>query len=171
LLKKISLLIFVILLNSCSNEEIGFTLIDEYSGIKFENNLSFTEELNPYTFRNFYNGGGVAIGDINNDGLDDIYLTGNMVDNHLYLNKGDFNFEDITLTAGVSCNNVWSTGATFVDINADGFLDLYVCKSGPPGGQNRKNELFINNGDLTFTERASEYNLDIFGLSVQSAFF
>lgn len=171
MLKKISPLIFAILLNSCSNEEIGFTLIDEYSGIKFENNLSFTEELNPYTFRNFYNGGGVAIGDINNDGLDDIYLTGNMVDNHLYLNKGDFNFEDITLTAGVSCNNVWSTGATFVDINADGFLDLYVCKSGPPGGQNRKNELFINNGDLTFTERASEYNLDIFGLSVQSAFF
>ena len=149
----------------------GFTLLKNNTGINFENTLSFSERLNPYTYRNFYNGGGVAIGDINNDGLDDIYLTGNMVENKLYLNKGNFNFEDISLKAGVSCPDVWSTGATFVDINADGFLDLYVCKSGPPGGKNRKNELFINNGDLTFTERANEYNLDIFGLSVHSAFF
>tara|TARA_Y100000389_G_C17465122_1_gene524813 strand:+ start:148 stop:3348 length:3201 start_codon:yes stop_codon:yes gene_type:complete len=152
-------------------KESGFTLLKNNTGINFENTLSFSERLNPYTYRNFYNGGGVAIGDINNDGLDDIYLTGNMVENKLYLNKGNFNFEDISLKAGVSCPDVWSTGATFVDINADGFLDLYVCKSGPPGGKNRKNELFINNGDLTFTERANEYNLDIFGLSVHSAFF
>ena len=152
-------------------KESRFTLLKNNTGINFENTLSFSERLNPYTYRNFYNGGGVAIGDINNDGLDDIYLTGNMVENKLYLNKGNFNFEDITLKAGVSCPDVWSTGATFVDINADGFLDLYVCKSGPPGGKNRKNELFINNGDLTFTERANEYNLDIFGLSVHSAFF
>ena len=153
------------------DKEGRFTLLKNNTGINFENTLSFSESLNPYTYRNFYNGGGVAIGDINNDGLDDIYLTGNMVDNKLYLNKGNFNFEDITLKAGVSCPNVWSTGATFVDINADGFLDLYVCKSGPPGGKNRKNELFINNGDLTFTERGNDYNLDIFGLSVHSAFF
>ena len=152
-------------------KEGEFTLLKNNNGINFENTLSFSERLNPYTYRNFYNGGGVAIGDINNDGLDDIYLTGNMVENKLYLNKGNFNFEDITLKAGVSCPDVWSTGATFVDINADGFLDLYVCKSGPPGGKNRKNELFINNGDLTFTERGNEYNLDIFGLSVHSAFF
>jgi len=171
LIKKIALLQCIVLLHSCDNEKIGFTLLGEDTGIKFENNLSFSEALNPYTYRNFYNGGGVAIGDINNDGLDDIYLTGNMVENKLYINKGDFNFEDITLNAGVSCADVWSTGATFVDINADGFLDLYVCKSGPPGGENRKNELFINNGDLSFTERANEYNLDIFGLSVHSAFF
>ena len=159
------------LLHSCMEKESRFTLLKNNTGINFENTLSFSERLNPYTYRNFYNGGGVAIGDINNDGLDDIYLTGNMVENKLYLNKGNFNFEDITLKAGVSCPDVWSTGATFVDINADGFLDLYVCKSGPPGGKNRKNELFINNGDLTFTERANEYNLDIFGLSVHSAFF
>ena len=171
MIKKIALLQCILLLHSCDNEKIGFTLLGEDTGIKFENNLSFSEALNPYTYRNFYNGGGVSIGDINNDGLDDIYLTGNMVENKLYINKGDFNFEDITLNAGVSCTDVWSTGATFVDINADGFLDLYVCKSGPPGGENRKNELFINNGDLTFTERANEYNLDIFGLSVHSAFF
>jgi len=89
----------------------------------------------------------------------------------LYLNKGNWQFEDITNKAGVSCPNVWSTGATFVDINADGFLDLYVCKSGKPGGQNRHNELFINNGDLTFSESSKEYGLDIEGLSVQAAFF
>lgn len=122
-------------------------------------------------YRNFYNGGGVAIGDINNDGLEDIYFTGNMVDNKLYLNKGNWQFEDITAKAGVSCSNVWSTGVTMVDINGDGFLDLYVCKSGKPGGNNRHNELFINNGDLTFTEASEEYGLDIEGLSVHAAFF
>jgi len=101
----------------------------------------------------------------------DIYFTGNMVDNKLYLNKGDWKFEDITEKAMVSCKNVWSTGATFVDINGDGWLDIYVCKSGKPEGVNRNNELFINNGDLTFTERSKEYGLDVNGLSVQSSFF
>ncbi|MGC6421528.1 MAG: VCBS repeat-containing protein [Flavobacteriaceae bacterium] len=133
--------------------------------------MSYTEEFNPYTYRNFYNGGGVALGDINNDGLIDIFLSGNIVDNKLYLNKGDFTFEDITNISGVACKNVWSTGATFVDINNDGYLDLYVCKSGKPGGERRYNELFINNKDLTFTEKSKEYGLDITGLSVHSAFF
>ena len=140
-------------------------------GIDFENALVYNENFNPYTYRNFYNGGGVSIGDINNDGLDDIYFTGNMVSNKLYLNKGNWIFEDITNLAGVACENVWSTGATFVDINADGYLDIYVCKSGPPGGLKRHNELFINNGDLTFREASKEYGLDIEGLSVQAAFF
>ena len=143
----------------------------EESGLIFENNLEYTENLNPYTYRNFYNGGGVALGDINNDGLIDVYFTGNIVDNKLFLNKGNFKFEDITPTAGVACSNVWSTGATFADINGDGFLDIYVCKSGPPGGKNRNNELFINNGDLTFTEKSKEYNLNLTGLSVHAAFF
>ncbi len=141
------------------------------TGIDFRNDLTYTEDFNPYTYRNFYNGGGVAIGDINNDGLPDIYFTGNMSGNKLYLNKGNWEFEDITELAGVACENVWSTGATFVDINNDGLLDLYVCKSGKPGGPNRHNELFINNGDLTFTERSAEYGLDIEGLSVHAAFF
>jgi len=148
-----------------------FILKDASIGIFFENTLTYTEAFNPYIYRNFYNGGGVAIGDINNDGLEDIYFTGNMVDNKLYLNKGDWKFEDITLKAQVSCPNVWSTGATFVDINGDGFLDIYVCKSGKPEGSNRHNELFINNGDLTFTESSKEYGLDIEGLSVHAAFF
>jgi hypothetical protein len=140
-------------------------------GIRFENNLRYTESFNPYLYRNFYNGGGVAIGDINNDGLEDVYFTGNMVDNKLFVNKGNWQFEDISQKAGVSCPDIWSTGATFVDINGDNLVDLYVCKSGPPGGENRHNELFINNGDLTFTEASKEYGLDIEGLSVQATFF
>ena len=98
-----------------------FSLIGKESGFIFENKLDYTESFNPYIYRNFYNGGGVAIGDINNDGLEDIYLTGNLVENKLFLNKGNFNFIDITDKAGVTCPNVWSTGATFVDINHDGF--------------------------------------------------
>ncbi|PIB38251.1 hypothetical protein BFP75_17700 [Maribacter sp. 4G9] len=148
-----------------------FVLRDSITGIYFENKLVYDEEFNPYLYRNFYNGGGVAIGDINNDGLEDIYFTGNMVDNKLFLNKGNWQFEDITANAGVACPKVWSTGATFADINNDGLLDLYVCKAGRPEGTNRHNELFINNGDLTFTELSKEYGLDIEGLSVHSAFF
>jgi hypothetical protein len=140
-------------------------------GIEFENQLSYTEEFNPYTYRNFYNGAGVAMGDINNDGLIDLYFTGNMTENKLYLNKGDWKFEDITERAGVACSGVWSAGATWADINGDGLLDLYVTKSGMPGGPNRYNELFINQGDLTFKESSAAYGLDVVGLSVQAAFF
>ncbi len=169
------LFLFVLLLLSCKEEfkkdHSLFVLKDTSIGISFENTLTYTEAFNPYIYRNFYNGGGVAIGDVNNDGLEDIYFTGNMVDNKLYLNKGNWQFEDITLKARVSCPGVWSTGVTFVDINGDGFLDIYICKSGKPGGSNRHNELFINNGDLTFTESSKEYGLDIEGLSVHAAFF
>lgn len=142
-----------------------------HTGISFVNQLNYTEKLNTYTYRNFYNGAGVALGDINNDGLIDIYFTGNMVNNKLYLNKGNFEFEDITEQAGVACKDVWSTGVSFADINGDGLLDIYVCKSGPPGGVNRYNQLFINNGDLTFTERAKEFGVDDRGLSTHAVFF
>jgi len=155
---------------SCNNEPTLFTLQSD-TGITFSNDLIYNDTLNPYTYRNFYNGGGVAIGDINNDGLEDIYFTGNQVDNALYLNQGDLQFTNITDDAAVSCSDIWSSGVTMVDINADGYLDIYVCKAGPPGGVNRHNELFINNGDLTFTESSASYGLDIVGLSVQSAFF
>ncbi len=168
--------LLVILINllflSCSDEKADtlFVLRNDI-GIDFANNLTYTEEFNPYTYRNFYNGGGVALGDINNDGLIDIYFTGNQVENKLYLNKGNWKFEDITLAAGVSCPDVWSSGANFVDINSDGFLDLYVCKAGKPEGGIRHNELFINNGDVTFTESSAEYGLNITGLGIHSAFF
>ncbi|HEX8040936.1 MAG TPA: VCBS repeat-containing protein [Chryseosolibacter sp.] len=165
----------VCLLVGCSNEKLKqsslFTDVTELSGITFRNDLKFTERLNPYTYRNFYNGAGVAIGDVNNDGLLDLYFAGNQADNKLYLNKGNLRFEDITDKAGVACPGVWATGVTFADINADGLLDIYVCKSGDPDAPHRNNELFINNGDLTFTEKSKEYGLDITGLSVQAAFF
>ena len=159
-------IIFIFLIFSCHKKENKvFTLTDsEDTGLDFQNNVPYTEEFNTYTYRNFYNGGGVALGEINNDGLIDIYFTGNIAENKLFLNKGNWKFEDITKIAGVSCPNVWSTGATMVDINGDGLLDIYVCKAGKPEGSNRHNELFINQGDLTFKEQAETYGLDIMGL-------
>ena len=137
-----------------------FTLLDESTtGIDFANNIENQEDFNIFTYRNFYNGGGVSIGDINNDDLPDIYLTSNFGKNKLYLNKGNFKFEDISMAAGIGGNRAWSTGVAMVDINADGLLDIYVCNAGNIKGDNQKNELFINNGDLSFTEKAAEYNL------------
>ena len=129
------------------------------------------ENFNILTYRNFYNGGGVAIGDINNDSLPDLYFTSNQKENKLYLNKGNFHFEDITEKAGVGGKMVWSTGVTMADVNADGLLDIYVCNSGDVDGNNKRNELFINNGNLTFSEKAKEYNLDNDGYSTHAAFF
>lgn len=143
----------------------------QHTGISFANNLIYSEALNPYTFRSFYNGGGVGLGDFNNDGLLDIFFAGNQVSNKLYLNKGDFVFEDITMTAGLQTQGIWTTGVSVVDVNADGWLDIYLCKSGPPGGERRTNELFINNHDLTFTESAKQFYLDFEGLSIHAAFF
>ena len=164
------LVVIALLFAGCTGAEPLFLKRSD-TGIDFQNTLYFTEDFNPYTYRNFFNGGGVALGDINNDGLVDIYFTGNLVSNKLYLNKGELQFEEITNSAGVACEGTWSAGSTFVDINNDGLLDLYVAKSGKPGGKRRYNELFINNGDLTFTESAASYGLDITGLSVQAAFF
>ncbi len=143
----------------------------QHTGIDFINQLQHTEDFNPYTFRNFYNGAGVGLGDINNDGLVDIFFCGNQVDNKLYLNKGNFQFEDISVKAGITSPGVWSSGVSLVDINGDGWLDIYVCKSGKPGGERRYNELFINNRDLTFSEKGAEYELNALGLSTHAAFF
>ena len=143
----------------------------ERSGIHFSNTLHPTEDLNAYLFRNFYNGGGVAIGDVDNDGWKDVFFTGNQVWNRLFHNKGDGSFEDITESAGISSEGVWATGVSMADVNGDGWLDIYVCKSGPPGGERRHNELFVNNKDGTFTEKAGEYGLDVTGLSIHAAFF
>lgn len=140
------------------------------TSIDFANSLSSTEELNTYVFRNFYNGGGVAIGDVNKDGLADVFFTGNQVSNRLYLNRGGFSFQDITIEAGLESSGIWSTGATMADVNGDGWLDIHVCKSGPPGGAKRHNELYINNGDNTFTEKAREYGIAVSGLSIHASF-
>jgi len=141
------------------------------TGIGFRNDVTYTEAFNIYTFRNFYNGGGIAIGDINNDGLPDLFFCSNQHSNKLYLNKGNFRFEDITEKAGVASDGIWSTGVTLADVNGDGWLDIYVCKSGDLKGQHRSNELFINNTNGSFTERAAEYGLDNRGLSTHAAFF
>lgn len=141
------------------------------TGISFENSLSVTDDFDVFRYRNFYNGGGVAISDINNDGLSDIFLISNMGENKLFLNKGDWKFEDITKSAGVGGTKVWSTGVSIADVNADGWLDIYVCNSGDLQGNNRENELFINNGNLTFSEQAAQYGLDDNGFSTHAVFF
>ncbi len=149
-----------------------FKLLDtSETGINFLNELSYSDEFNVYKYRNFYNGGGVAIGDINNDSLPDLYFTANQSKNRLYLNKGNFKFEDITDNSKTAGTKPWSTGVSMVDINADGLLDIYVCNSGDINGENKQNELFINNGDLTFTEAAAAYNLDDKGFSTHASFF
>lgn len=141
------------------------------TGIDFVNTITNKNDFNIFKYRNFYNGGGVGIGDINNDGLEDIYLTSNQGSNKLYLNKGDFKFEDITKQANVAGSKAWSTGVTFVDINQDGYLDIYVCNAGNEKGSDQRNELFINQGDLTFKEEAQKYNLDENGFTTHAAFF
>ncbi|MBX7127481.1 MAG: VCBS repeat-containing protein, partial [Cyclobacteriaceae bacterium] len=169
---------WILALYGCSNSHqeqtagLRFTLLPaSHTGIDFVNQVDYTESFNVYTYRNFYNGGGVGLADFNNDGLTDIYFCGNLVNNKLYINKGNLSFEEIAGRAGVACPDVWSTGVSLVDINGDGWTDIYVCKSGSPDGTRRFNELFINNHDLTFTEKAHEYGLDITGLSTHAAFF
>jgi len=165
----------VFLLQVCSKPEpiqqLFMSLSPAVTNITFENNVDEEELFNSINYLYFYDGGGVAVGDINNDGLADIYFTSNMYTNHLYLNKGDFHFEDITQEAGVYGGmEGWTTGVTMADVNGDRFLDIYVCYSNL-FDKKGANLLFINNGDLTFTERATEYGLDFKGLSRQAVFF
>ncbi len=168
------LLVCGICLFSCVEDRTKlFTKLSEsQTGINFrnllkENNEQFNVLMNPY----FYNGAGVAVGDINNDGLPDLFFTGNMVKNRLYLNKGNFQFEDITEKAGVAIKEGWCTGVTMADVNGDGFLDIYVCRAGLSNKDYRSNLLFINNGNGTFTERAAEYGIADVGYSTQASFF
>jgi enediyne biosynthesis protein E4 len=142
------------------------------TGIQFINTVHDTKELNILNYRNFYNGGGVAIGDINNDGFADIFFTANQGSNKLYLNKGNWKFEDISEKSGFRNKKQWSTGVVMVDINNDGWLDIFVCNAGSMEDPLlRKNQLFINNHDLTFTESAIQYGLDDSGYTTQVSFF
>ena len=149
------------------------TLFEEVNtNIQFTNSLVESEAFNVFKYRNFYNGGGVATGDLNNDGLPEVFFTANQSANKLYLNKGNFEFEDITQKAGITYNGEWSTGVVFVDINADGWLDIYVCNAGNMlQKEKRKNKLYINNKNNTFTENAASYGLDNDGYSTQASFF
>ena len=152
-------------------KELFAEVAAEDSGIHFSNNLYENGALNIIEYLYYYNGGGVALGDINNDGLDDLYLTANQQPDQLYLNLGGLKFQDISLSSAISQDDSWSTGVTMVDVNADGYLDIYVCKVGDYKGLNASNELYINNGDNTFTEEAKKYGLDFSGFSTQASFF
>ncbi len=173
LLIKVTTCFLLLCIAACKNESptLFTRLNNDATGIQFQNTLFDDGNLNILNYSYFYNGGGVAIGDINNDGLQDMLFTGNMVKNRLYLNKGNFQFENITDKAGIADKQGWCTGATMVDINGDGKLDIYICRSADAFPSRRKNLLFINNGDLTFTEKAAEYGLDNDGYSTQASFF
>jgi hypothetical protein len=166
----ISLVLLIISCRHTGNDHPLFQL-QENTGIEFHNDVSDGKKDNSFLFRNFYNGGGVAIGDINNDGLADIFLTSNMGDNKLYLNKGNWKFEDITDKAGFKQDSMWSTGVVFADLNNDGWLDIYVCNSGHMSTGHRKNKLYINNHNNTFTEQSAKYGLDISAYTTQVSFF
>ncbi|MBL7731366.1 MAG: CRTAC1 family protein, partial [Chitinophagaceae bacterium] len=147
-----------------------FTLEKE-TGINFTNNVVDGPEENSFFYRNYYNGGGVAIGDINNDSLCDVILTSNQGENKLYLNKGGLKFEDITAASGMKQDSMWSTGVVMVDINNDGWLDIYVCNAGHMKSGHRRNKLYINNKNLSFTELAKEYGLDFTAYASHASFF
>ncbi|MEM6697084.1 MAG: VCBS repeat-containing protein, partial [Bacteroidota bacterium] len=174
ILYSVALLVFCL---SCQNETITTentnihfkNISPKHSNIHFSNNIIENDTLNYFTFPYLYMGGGVAIGDINNDGLSDIFVTGNMVSNRLYLNQGNFQFQDISGQAGVSGDQRWYTGVTMADVNNDGWLDIYVCVSGQHSPF--ENQLYINQKDNTFKEQAKQYGIADASTSIQSSFF
>lgn len=176
--KYFTLIIVAFGITDCTNTEVDnnntlFSLISsKTSSVIFKNEVKENLYFNFLNYSYIYNGGGISVGDINNDGLEDLYFTSNQKSNKLYINKGDFKFKDITEKADISDNLGWTTGVTMIDINNDGWLDIYVCKSGSLQNNDlRKNKLFINKKDNTFKEEAAKYGLDHFGFSVQSYFF
>jgi hypothetical protein len=159
---------------SCSHKNSTPPLFEEVknSGINFVNKVQDNDTINILNYRNFYNGGGVATGDINNDGLVDVFFTANQGSNKLFLNRGNFKFEDISTKAGFKDKPQYSTGVVMADVNADGWLDIFVCNAGSMGNAAlRSNQLFINNHDLTFTESAAKYGLNDSGYTTQVSFF
>lgn len=167
----------VMMLWGCKSPKASlFTDVTDQSGINFINAITETPQQHILNYEYMYNGGGVAVGDLDNDGLPDIYFTGNQAGNQLYLNKGDLHFEDITERAGVAGKTSWATGVTMADVNGDGLLDIYVCYSGVGDVNSRSNLLYINqgvrNGVPVFAEKAAEYGLDAPGTnSTQAVFF
>ncbi len=171
----IIIIFLVLLLSSCfkrtdENLKLYHTVSPEESGITFSNDLHEDDSMNFFIYRYLYTGGGVAIGDINNDGLQDIFFTGNMVENKLYLNRGNLDFKDITSKSGVAGEHQWHSGVTMADVNDDGYLDIYVSVAGYKKADHT-NRLYINNKDLTFTESAAERGLADSGHSYQAVFF
>jgi hypothetical protein len=172
-----SVFLFSLFFQAChpsesTSEEVLFTkLPSDRTGITFSNQLFESEDFNIIQYLYYYNGGGVAAGDINGDGLPDLFFSANQLPNQLYLNKGNFEFENISKQAGILQDSSWSTGISMADVNADGLLDIYVCQVGDYKNLKAHHLLYINNGDLTFTESAAEYGLDFRGFGQQAAFF
>lgn len=155
-----------------TNGKTLFSLLTpKETGINFINGINEDSAVNVLAYEYFYNGGGVAIGDINNDGLPDIFFTANLEPHKLFLNEGNFHFKDISRSAKVAGKKSWTTGVTMADVNGDGWLDIYVCYSGKGDEASRKNELYINNHDLSFSEKAKEFGLADEGCSTQAVFF
>lgn len=174
--KILTFILILAFITSCVNKEkkrvkeTNFSKLNsKISKIHFSNNLKETEIFNYFKYTSIYFGGGVSVGDVNNDGLIDVFFIGNQVENKLYLNKGNLIFEDISKSAKIHGDERWYTGATMVDINNDGFLDIYCSVAGKAGV--KKNQLFINNKDNTFTEKAEEYGIAHQGNSIQATFF
>ncbi|WP_111708801.1 FG-GAP-like repeat-containing protein [Lutibacter citreus] len=173
---RINFLLIILAFVSCetkktegNNTTTFISLNADQSGVNFSNNIVENDTLNYFKFPYLYMGAGVSIGDINNDGLSDIYFTGNMTPNKLFLNKGDMKFEDITKKSGTQGDSRWYTGTTMADVNNDGWIDIYVCSGGKFGSS--KNQLFINNTDGTFTEKAEEFGIADGSASIQATFF
>jgi len=171
-----SLFLLLIAISSCKKKTLFEQVSSSRSGITFNNKITETDSINPITMLNVYNGGGVGVGDFNNDGLQDLFFIGNQVSNRLYLNKGDMKFEDVTATAGVAGKGGWGRGVAVVDINNDGLLDIYVCNTLLPDSVKRRNLLYVNQGAdkdgvPRFKEMAKEYGLDVTVHSTMASFF
>ena len=183
-MKNIFLTLLVISALSCSNDtsintqvidtsevELFEVLPSSTTGIEFSNIITESPKFNYVQYDVIFNGGGVALADFNNDDLVDIYFTGNQVRDALYLNKGNMQFEDISVASGIAQNELWSSSVSIGDVNGDGFLDIYVCKYLLPNENSRKNVLYINNGDMTFEDKAEEYGVADMGYSTSATFF
>lgn len=171
-----SILILTIILSSCNNKKPLFKLIpSSESGIEFENTLNATDTLNVLSFEYFYNGASVSVGDFNNDGLSDVFFSGNMVPNKMYLNQGQLNFKDVSRVAGIENEGVWNSGSAVADVNNDGLLDIYICTNVGDDSVSRANFLYINggldaNGIPVFSNMAKEYGVEEMGFSQNAAF-
>lgn len=171
-MKKIFYISIIFLISCSSKKEKTIFELQENTGINFTNSVENKKDFNIFSYRNFYNGGGVAIGDINNDGLPDVFMTSNMGSNKLFLNKGNFKFEDISDKAGIGQLGKWNTGVVMADVDGDGWLDIYVCNAGYNKFKTGDaNAMFINNHNLTFTDKAKEVGLDEKGYTTHAAFF
>ena len=173
---KISAIIFFIgctsNISKSSEIDLKFKALDsDVTGVTFNNQLKSNTDLNIIEYLYYYNGGGVALGDINNDGLDDIFFSGNEVNDHLYLNQGNMVFKNISKSSGIANQNNWSTGASMADVNNDGFIDIYVSTVSDYKNLKGHNRLYINNGDLTFTESSKKIGLDFEGFGTHASFF